>query len=132
MENIVVYESKYGSTRRYAKWIGEELNCKVCQISDIELEELTSYDNIIFGVWLCAGKVKGLDKIWNNMDKFKNRNLIVIAVGLSEDGDEQYKELLKQFEDFPNVQNFYLRGAMDYKNLKLGDKMMLSGFKIIL
>ena len=34
MNNIVLYESKYGSTQRYAKWIGEELNCKVLKISD--------------------------------------------------------------------------------------------------
>ena len=47
MNNIVVYESKYGSTERYAKWIGEELNCKVARISDVPIDELIKYDNII-------------------------------------------------------------------------------------
>ena len=40
MKSIVVYESKYGSTERYAKWIGEELGCRVSNISEVSLEEL--------------------------------------------------------------------------------------------
>ena len=48
MANIVVYESKYGSTEKYAKWIGAELNCKVKRISEVSIEELESYEIIIF------------------------------------------------------------------------------------
>lgn len=64
MKNIVVYESKYGSTEKYAKWIGEELNCKVSKISDVTTEELLNYDNIVFGGWLQAGKIKGFKGIY--------------------------------------------------------------------
>ena len=58
MKSIVVYESRYGSTEKYAKWIGEELNCKVAKISDTTTKDLLKYDNIIFGGWLHAGKIK--------------------------------------------------------------------------
>ena len=62
MKSIVVYESKYGSTERYAKWIGEELGCRGSNISEVSLEELLTYDNIVFGGWLHAGTIKGLKK----------------------------------------------------------------------
>ena len=82
MANIVLYESKYGSTERYAKWIGEELNCKVSRISDVNIEELANYDNIIFGGWIHCGKLEGFKKIQNNIDKFKSKNFLVFASGL--------------------------------------------------
>ena len=28
MNAIVIYKSKYGSTKAYAQWIAEELNCE--------------------------------------------------------------------------------------------------------
>ena len=83
MNNIVVYESKYGSTERYAKWIGEELNCKVARISDVPIDELTKYDNIIFGGWVKAGSLNGFDKLSKNINKLKNKNLLVFGVGTS-------------------------------------------------
>lgn len=49
MKSIVVYESKYGSTEKYAKWIGEELNCKVSKIGDTNIDDLLNYDNIVLG-----------------------------------------------------------------------------------
>ena len=74
MNNIVVYESKYGSTERYAKWIGEELNCKVARISDVPIDELIKYDNIIFGGWVKAGSHNGFHKLSKNIDTLKDKN----------------------------------------------------------
>ena len=83
MSNIVLYESKYGSTERYAKWIAQELNCKISKLSETNIDELKNYDNIIYGGWIHAGKLKGFNKIQENDDKLKNKNLIVFSVGLS-------------------------------------------------
>ena len=77
MSNIVIYESKYGSTEKYAKWIAEELNCKISKLSEINIDELTNYDNIIYGGWIHAGKLEGFNKIQVNGDKLKNKNLLV-------------------------------------------------------
>ena len=38
MKTIVVYESRYGSTQKYAKWIGEELNCRIEKIGNISID----------------------------------------------------------------------------------------------
>ena len=133
MANIVLYESKLGSTERYAKWIGEELNCKVSRISNVNIEELANYDNIIFGGWIHCGKLEGFKKIQNNIDKFKSKNFLVFASGLSITEDKVYKNFKKKsFKDFNNLQDFYLNGAFNFNNLTFLDKVMMRIFKIIL
>jgi len=133
MNNIVIYESKYGSTEKYAKWIGEELNCSVSRIGDINIDELTNYDNIIFGGWVHAGSLKGFKKIYDNIDKLKDKNILVFAVGLATIEDKDYQEFKeKTFKYFNNLKHFYLRGAFDFNSLAFSDKMMMRIFKIIL
>lgn len=133
MKNIVVYESRYGSTEKYAKWIGEELRCEVCKIGEVSTEELLNYDTIIFGGWLHAGKIKGFKKIYNDIEKLKNKNLIVFYVGLSIIENQIYEEIKKNnFKDADNIKQFYLRGAFNYSNLTTTDKLMMNMFKRIL
>ena len=133
MKSIVVYESRYGSTERYAKWIGEELNCKVSKIKDVSIDELLNYDNIVFGGWLEAGKIKGLKDISKNYQKLKNKNLIIYYVGLSIINDEMQREIRKNnFQDMDNIKDFYMRGAFNYENLNIIHKVMMSMFKFIL
>lgn len=133
MKSIVVYESKYGSTEKYAKWIGEELNCRVSKISDVSTEDLLNYDNIIFGGWLHAGKIKGFKNIYNEREKLRNKNLVVFYVGLSVSDTKELEEVKKNnFKDMSNIKDFYLRGAFNYKKLTLNDKIMMNVFKIIL
>ena len=133
MKNIVVYESKYGSTEKYAKWIGEELNCKVSKISDVTTEELLNYDNIVFGGWLHAGKIKGFKDIYEDIHKFKDKNLILFYVGLSIMDDKIYEEVKKKnFANVDNIKQFYLRGAFNYEKLTILDKLMMNIFKIML
>ena len=109
MKSIVVYESRYGSTERYAKWIGEELNCKVSKIKDVSIDELLNYDNIVFGGWLEAGKIKGIKDISKNYQKLKNKNLIIYYVGLSIINDEMQREIRKNnFQDMDNIKDFYI------------------------
>jgi len=133
MNNIVLYESKYGSTQRYAKWIGEELNCKVLKISDTNIDELINYDNIIFGGWVHNANLEGFNKIYGNIDKLRDKKLLVFAVGLSMTEDpnyQNYKE--KTFNKFNNLKHFYLRGAFDFNKLNFSDKIMMNVFKTIL
>lgn len=133
MKSIVVYESRYGSTEKYAKWIGEELKCRVSKIGDVNTEELLSYDNIIFGGWLHAGTIKGFKHIYKDIDKFRDKNLIVYYVGLSIMDDRVYEEVKKNnFKDDDDIKQFYLRGAFNYNKLTTTDKLMINMFKVIL
>jgi len=133
MKNIVVYESKYGSTERYAKWIAKELHCKISRIKDIKADELTNYDNIIFGGCIDKGSLKGFKKITKKINKLKDKNFLVFAVGLAMTEDKSYQEFKKKnFKDFNNIQDFYLRGSFNFNKLKFLDKAMVRVFKTML
>ena len=53
----VIYESKYGFTLRYAKWISEALSCKLLEQKNVRPKDLEETDTIIYGGGLYAGGI---------------------------------------------------------------------------
>ena len=49
MSTIVVYKTKYGSTKTYAEWIAEELGCVAVDAKSIKADDLLMYDTVIYG-----------------------------------------------------------------------------------
>ena len=43
----IIYQSKYGSTEKYAKWLCEEIGGDVYKKSEISISDLKKYDTII-------------------------------------------------------------------------------------
>lgn len=37
---VVVYQSKYGATKRYAHWLSEELSCDFIETKKAQIEEV--------------------------------------------------------------------------------------------
>ena len=37
MNPIVIYKSKYGSTKAYAEWVSEELNCRAFDVKSVNI-----------------------------------------------------------------------------------------------
>lgn len=130
---VVVYKTKYGHTQNYAKWIAEKLNCDLYDSSDIKVEKLFNYDNIIYGGGLYASGILGVDIITKNFDKLKNKNLIVFTVGLADPNiKSQFLPIInKNFTDEmqKKVNIFHLRGGIDYKKLGILHKAMMSALK---
>lgn len=128
----VIYKSKYGSTKRYAGWIAIKLDADLYEVSDIRDKDLKSYKTIIYGGPLCAGKIKGINIINKNYDKIKNKKIIIFAVGLASEKKEVIEKILENNfseEIRQNVQLFYLRGAFNYEELGLVDKVMMNMMK---
>ena len=42
-------QDKFGATEKYARWIGEELECPVISADDFNKRDFEKYDNIVFG-----------------------------------------------------------------------------------
>ena len=82
---VVIYKSKHGSTKQYAEWIGEELDCPVIEEKDFSKKDFDKYDNIIFGGCVQAGGIQGFDLIkknrrWGRLD---DKKIVTFAVGLN-------------------------------------------------
>ena len=134
MNNIVVvYESKYGSTKKYAQWIAEEAKADLFEKSKIDAKKLKEYDTIVYGGGLYASGIAGIPIITKNYENLKDKKIIVFTVGLaSTDREEIFIPIIeKNFskEMHNNINFFHLRGGIDYKRLGIIHKAMMGMLK---
>ena len=83
MSTIVIYKTKYGSTKTYADWIAQELGCDVVDAKNVRIEDLLKYDTIIYGGGLYAEVIAGVTLITKNMDKLEGKKIIVYSTGIT-------------------------------------------------
>ena len=57
MKGIIVYKSKYGSTKKYAEWIAEETGYDCVECGKVKTESIKEYDTLIFGGGLYASGI---------------------------------------------------------------------------
>ncbi|MDY4080787.1 MAG: flavodoxin domain-containing protein [Candidatus Metalachnospira sp.] len=130
---VVLYGSKYGSTKQYAEWIAEELNADLFDVNDANLQNIKNYDTIIYGGAVYAGGITGINFIVKNYDQLKNAKLVIFTCGIADPSIDINKEnLIKNvLKKFPKASAdefalFHLRGAMDYSKMCFLHKTMMS------
>ncbi len=83
MKTIVIYKTKYGSTKTYAEWIAKELSCDIKEAKTVSADELTGYDTIIYGGGLYAEVINGVTLITKNLDKLKDKKIAIYTTGIT-------------------------------------------------
>ena len=80
MKIVIIYKSRTGFTKQYAKWICDELQCEMVDYSDAGKLNLNKFDIVIYGGRVHAGKIDRLSKV-RELLKNKKCKLIVFATG---------------------------------------------------
>lgn len=137
MKKIVLYKSKYGATEKYANWIAEELKCEARDAKSVNIDELLEYDTIIYGGGLYAEIINGVILITKNIDKLKDKKLIIYTTGITPLECRDYYDKLvieKNFKpemlEYIKVYNFM--GKMVLDELSLVHKTALKTLKKIM
>lgn len=132
-KTVVIYKSKHGSTERYARWIGEELDCAVIAADDFSKKDFANYENIIFGGCVQAGGIMGFDLIKKNMGRLADKKLVIFAVGLNVMQKEtrmQLREINFSKRKVAHLTCYYCPGAYKPEEIRGIDagimKMMIS------
>lgn len=128
MKTVVIYKSKTGYTKKYAEWIAEGLVADIFEVSKVTENILRNYDTVIYGGSLHAVGINGIRFIIQNIDKLKDKKVVVFATGASPSRKDAIIEVKnKNFtsEQQKLIQFYYLRGGFDYKKLKAFDKMLM-------
>ena len=60
MKGIVIYKSKYGSTKKYAEWISERTGFDCVEAGKVNAKRLADYDTVIFGGGIYASGIAGI------------------------------------------------------------------------
>ena len=137
MKTIVVYKSKYGSTRTYAEWIAEELDAKAVDASKIKIEDILKYDTIIYGGGLYAEVIAGVTLITKNIDKLQGKKIIVYTTGLTPPDCSEYYEKMVVEKNFKNdiyskIKMFNYPGKMVVSELSLVHRTAIKTLKKIM
>lgn len=134
MSTIVIYKSKYGGTKTYADWIGEELSCPVLDAKSVKPEDLKAYDTIIYGGGLYAEVIAGVTLITKNLNMLKGKKIIVFTTGLTPPDCRDYYDKLVLEKNFKNgvqknIRIFNFPGKMILDELSLPHKTAIKALK---
>lgn len=132
-KTAVIYESKYGFTKRYAQWIAESLSCPVFERKQFRTQDFPHYETIIYGGGLYAGGVSGIRFITQNKDRLSGKNVLLFTCGLADPKDPKNVSHIRNAlskslsEDMPaRLLLFHLRGGIDYSRLSPLHKIMMA------
>ncbi|MCW3996042.1 MAG: flavodoxin domain-containing protein [Candidatus Bathyarchaeota archaeon] len=132
-KTVVIYCSISGFTRKYARWIAEELNADIYDTEQFDPSMFANYDLVIFGGSLHAVGINGISLIKNNLTRLANKKVIVFAVGASPPRENVLDEVLnKNFteQQRKEIRFFYLRGGFNYDKLDLPNKLLMSLMRV--
>lgn len=134
MKSIVIYKSKYGSTKQYAQWIAEKLHCEAIDAKNIRADMLDEYDAIVYGGGLYAEIINGITLITKNRTKLENKKIAVYTTGLTPLDCRDYYDryvIEKNFKQgLPeNVKVFNYLGKMITEELSFPHRSALKALK---
>lgn len=125
-KGIILYQSKYGSTKKYADWLMEKTGYDCVETKNVKVEDLRNYDVIILGGGVYASGIAGLQFLKKNINQLVDKKIAVFAVGASpydENAIQQIRD--KHFKEaLSNICLFYCRGAWDEDKMKFGDRTL--------
>lgn len=128
---IIIYGTKYGSSKRYAERLGELLDVEVVDYR--EVGDLTQVERIIYIGSLYAGGVLGLRRMLRRVGDLRSKQLVLVTVGLSDPTNPTNRAHIREEiakvvteEQCGELSLHHLRGGIDYSHLSLKHRLMMS------
>lgn len=131
MSKIIVYASRYGTSKEYAIKIAEQKGYPLCSYNELP-DSIKQYDEIIFIAPVYAGKIFALDKLLKESNKFGELKLTVVVVGVyNPNREDNISKIKKVVSDTLNKSNsklqsiYHLNGKLEVDKLSFMHKMLI-------
>lgn len=123
---IIIYQSKYGATKKYVQWLQDMTDFCCVETPKAIVNEVAQYETVILCGGIYASGIAGLSFLKKNMDKLKDKKLAIFCVGASPYDESAFEEIKKHnltgaLKDIPL---FYGRGAWDEAKMKFVDRAL--------
>ena len=129
MKGLVIYKGKYGTTKQYAMWIGQELQLSVASADRFPIDELPKYDYFILGSSVYIGQLEIKKWVKKNLRILQNKKIFFFQVAGSPPEQIEKRESYNTASLSPDIlkkfQFYYLPGRMIMRNLSAWDRFML-------
>jgi len=125
-KGIIIYQSKYGATKKYVDWLIEETKFDCIKTLNAKIKNVEKYNTIILCGRIYASGIAGVTFFRKNYNVLKNKKLAIFCVGASPFEEQAFKEVKKHNlrEDLKSIPVFYGRGAWDEDNMTFKDKTL--------
>lgn len=126
MNGIILFQSKYGATKKYVDWLTEETGFDAAEIKKTNIGDILKYDIVILAGGIYASGIEGLSFLKKNVGKLNISKIAVLGVGASpydaDAIDEVYKHNFKN--ELSGIKFFYARGAWNEEKMTFADRTM--------
>lgn len=125
-KGIILYQSKYGATKKYAQWLQAETGYDCIETKHASIKLLQEYDTIILGGGVYASGVAGLSFLKKNIGDLHDKRIAVFCVGASPYDENAIDQIWKlHFKDrLSHVPLYYCRGAWNEEVMSFKDRTL--------
>ena len=125
-KGIILYQSKYGATKKYADWLKEATGFDCIETKKADLDKIQAYDTILLGGGIYASGIAGLSFLRKNISSLNGKDIAVFCVGASPYEETAYQALYQHnFKDaLKGLSCFYCRGAWNEQAMSFGDRTL--------
>lgn len=126
MNGVILYQSKYGATKKYAQWLAEVTGFPCTETKKADIRQVVAYDTVILGGGIYASGIAGLSFLRKHCDKLKDKKIIVFCVGASPYDEKAINEIIQHNlkDDLADLPLFYCRGAWDEEAMGFTDRTL--------
>lgn len=123
---LIIYQSKYGATEKYSKWLREATGFDCTETSKATANQAEQYGTILLCGGIYASGIAGLSFLKKNIGRLKNQKIAVFCVGASPYDEKALKEV-KQHNltgTLKDIPLFYGRGMWDESRMTFPDRTL--------
>lgn len=126
MNGVILYQSKYGATKKYAQWLSGETGFPILETKKAKMEDIRQFDTIILGGGVYASGVAGLSFLKKNMAALQGRKIMVFFVGASPYDETDFQAVVQHNmkDALRDIPCFYCRGAFDMDAMTVVDRSL--------
>lgn len=126
MSGIILYQSKYGATKKYAEWLSEATGFSTIESRKAKIDVVKGFDTIILGGGIYAGGIAGIAFLRKHIGELKDKKIIVFTDGASPYDEKFFGQLVEQNlkDDLKEIPCYYCRGAYDLEGMSFADRTL--------
>ena len=128
---VIIYQSKYGATQKYADWLREMTGFDCVKTQKAVLEEVTKYQTIILCGGIYGSGIAGLKFLKKNIGRLRGRKIAILCEGASPYDKNAFEELKKHNlkNELENIPLFYGRGQWKLNQMTFVDRTLCTMLK---
>lgn len=125
-KGIILYQSKYGATKKYAQWLKAMTGFHCMEITNGAVREAAAYETIVVCGGIYASGIAGLAFLKKNIGELRDKKLAIFCVGASPYDESAFAEIKGRnlTGDLSGIPVFYGRGAWNESKMKFVDRTL--------